>query len=77
MFQYDSSLTVKYSLTFGLFANTIRSLGTAKHYQFIEDVEAGRVSKILSYMDKFYFYSTKTEEVIFFFRLVVVLLSRK
>lgn len=43
MFQYDASLTVKYSLTFGLFANTIRSLGTAKHYQFIEDVEAGRI----------------------------------
>lgn len=42
-FQYDASLAVKTSLTFGMFINTIRSMGTARHYQFIEDCEAGKI----------------------------------
>lgn len=44
MFQYDPSVTVKLSLTYGLFGNTIRALGTAKHFHFIEDLDEGKVS---------------------------------
>lgn len=44
MFQYDGSLAIKYSLTFGLFGNTIRSIGSEKQQHFAEEVESGEVS---------------------------------
>ncbi|KAL0272768.1 UNVERIFIED_CONTAM: hypothetical protein PYX00_005616 [Menopon gallinae] len=44
IFQYDSSLAVKFSLTFGLFVSTIRSLGTSRHYHYIEAAESGEIA---------------------------------
>lgn len=43
MFQYNGSLAIKYSLTFGLFGSTIRSLGTDDQIHFADDVENGLV----------------------------------
>ena len=44
LFQYDPSLSIKYGLTFNMFSNTIMSLGTGKHYDYIEAIEKGTVS---------------------------------
>lgn len=41
--QYDPSVMVKRSLTFGYFQSTIRSMGTARHYHFLEDSEKGKI----------------------------------
>lgn len=43
MFQYNSSLSVKYFLTVTLFINSVRSMGTARHYHFVEAAEEGKV----------------------------------
>ncbi|KAK6637956.1 hypothetical protein RUM44_008379 [Polyplax serrata] len=44
MFQYNGSLAIKYSLTFGLFGSTIRSLGTDDQIHFADDVENGLIA---------------------------------
>lgn len=43
MFMFDSSLAVKISLTFRMFANVIRGSGKPHHYHIIDDVENGRI----------------------------------
>ncbi|XP_045445584.1 peroxisomal acyl-coenzyme A oxidase 3-like [Melitaea cinxia] len=43
MFMYDSSLAVKLSLTFRMFANTIQGSGKPHHYHFVEDVQNGKI----------------------------------
>ncbi|XP_049960175.1 peroxisomal acyl-coenzyme A oxidase 3-like isoform X1 [Schistocerca serialis cubense] len=43
LFQYEPSLAVKSGLTFDMFTNTIRAMGTARHYDFIEDCEAAKI----------------------------------
>lgn len=43
LFQFEPSLAAKSGLTFDMFNNTIRAMGTARHYDFIEDCEAGKI----------------------------------
>ncbi|GBP17200.1 Peroxisomal acyl-coenzyme A oxidase 3 [Eumeta japonica] len=43
MFMFNSSLAVKLSLTFRMFANTIRGSGKAHHYHYIEDAEEAKI----------------------------------
>ncbi|XP_041977418.1 peroxisomal acyl-coenzyme A oxidase 3-like isoform X2 [Aricia agestis] len=43
LFMYDSSLSVKISLTFRMFANTIQAIGGPHHYHFVEDVQQGKI----------------------------------
>nr|AON96598.1 acyl-coenzyme A oxidase 3 peroxisomal [Bicyclus anynana] len=43
IFMFDSSLAVKKSLTFGMFANTIRGSGRPHQYHFAEAVEEGKI----------------------------------
>ncbi|XP_049864432.1 peroxisomal acyl-coenzyme A oxidase 3-like [Schistocerca gregaria] len=42
IFHYDPSLAVKANINFGFYINTIRGMGTARHYDFIEEVEQGK-----------------------------------
>ncbi|XP_049829778.1 peroxisomal acyl-coenzyme A oxidase 3-like isoform X2 [Schistocerca gregaria] len=42
-FQYDASFPSTICVNFVMFANGIRSMGTSRHYQFIEDCEAGKI----------------------------------
>lgn len=39
IFTYDVDSAVKLGLTYSMFTNVIRSLGTEKHYKYIEGVE--------------------------------------
>lgn len=41
----DPSSCVKMSITYGMFVNVIRSLGTERHAQFLEDGLEANVSK--------------------------------
>ncbi|CAH2244221.1 jg20166 [Pararge aegeria aegeria] len=43
MFMFDSSLAIKKTLTFNMFANTIRGSGRPDQYQFVEDVEQAKI----------------------------------
>ncbi|XP_045782603.1 peroxisomal acyl-coenzyme A oxidase 3 [Maniola jurtina] len=43
MFMFDSSLAIKKSLTFGMFANTIRGSGRPHQYKFVEDNEQAKI----------------------------------
>lgn len=40
---FNSSLAVKISLTFRMFANTIQGSGRAHHYHFIEDIQKAKI----------------------------------
>lgn len=42
IFHYEPSLAVKANLNFGFYINTIRGMGTARHYKFVEEVEQGK-----------------------------------
>ncbi|XP_068085337.1 peroxisomal acyl-coenzyme A oxidase 3 isoform X2 [Anabrus simplex] len=43
LFQYNPSTAIKLSLTFGMFQNTIRALGTERHYHFLEDCDSSKI----------------------------------
>lgn len=43
MFMYDSSLTVKLSLTFRMCSNVIQGNGRAVHEQILDDLNAGKI----------------------------------
>ncbi|CAK1545067.1 unnamed protein product [Leptosia nina] len=43
MFMFDSSLTVKISLTFRMFSNSIQGSGRPDQYHFVEDVEKAKI----------------------------------
>ncbi|VVC94362.1 unnamed protein product [Leptidea sinapis] len=43
LFMFDSSLSVKTSLTFRMFSNTIQGSGKPHHYHFIEDIEKAKI----------------------------------
>jgi len=40
----NPSVILKYSLTFGMFPNTIVAMGSARHYHFVEATDEGKVS---------------------------------
>jgi hypothetical protein len=44
MFMLNPPVAMKYSLTFGMFTNTILAMGSARHYHFVEAAEEGKVS---------------------------------
>lgn len=44
LFQMNPSFAVKFLLTFSMFSNTISSMGTARHYHFVEAIDEGSVS---------------------------------
>lgn len=52
MFMFDSSLAVKLSLTFRMFANVIRGSGQPHHYHYIEDIDNAKVRVVFFFMEK-------------------------
>lgn len=43
LFMYDPSSTMKVSLSFGLFANSIRLMGSDRHTHFLELADEGKI----------------------------------
>lgn len=41
--QYDSSLCVKYGLTFNMFMGVLMGLGTDKHFEYADKAKKGEV----------------------------------
>lgn len=56
LFFWDPSPTVKMSISYGMFTNVIRSLGSERHYQFVTDAEDGHVSTRIINMTYNYIY---------------------
>ncbi|XP_044730843.1 peroxisomal acyl-coenzyme A oxidase 3-like [Chrysoperla carnea] len=44
LFQYDTSLALKILLGFGLFQNSIRSMGTDRHFHLLEESDEGKIT---------------------------------
>lgn len=44
LFQYDPSAAMKILLSFGLFQNSIRSMGTERHFPFLEAADEGKIN---------------------------------
>jgi hypothetical protein len=44
LFPLNPALSVKYFLTFSVFANTVIAMGTARHYHYVEAIKEGTVS---------------------------------
>ncbi|XP_049831761.1 peroxisomal acyl-coenzyme A oxidase 3-like [Schistocerca gregaria] len=42
IYHYDPSLAVKTNINFGFYINTIRGMGTPRHYKFVEEVDQGK-----------------------------------
>jgi hypothetical protein len=40
----NPALALKFFLTFSMFSNTISTMGTARHYHYVEAIEEGTVS---------------------------------
>jgi hypothetical protein len=44
LFMLNPELAIKFFLQFNVFVNAIAAMGTARHYQYVEATEEGRVS---------------------------------
>nr|XP_018904171.1 PREDICTED: peroxisomal acyl-coenzyme A oxidase 3-like [Bemisia tabaci] len=43
LFQYEPSMTVKYSLTFSMFGNVVLGLGSERHFHYYEEALEGKI----------------------------------
>lgn len=41
---WDPSTSVKYSISYGMCTGVLRSLGSERHYQYVEDTLEGKVN---------------------------------
>jgi len=44
MYMLNPAVATKYSLNFSMFTNTIITMGSARHYHFVEAIDEGKVS---------------------------------